>query len=86
MRVIEIKDVRRKDIPLYYRREFSCSAVLELLHARTEKPVEFIIEQKPSGGYDVSVTVLEEIDYPLVPIVSTLKTFILDLDKKGSLP
>lgn len=86
MRIVEILDVTRKDLPIFYRREYQGSAVIEMQHRAQAKKVEFVIEHQPSGKLDIKVRLLEDIDYPLLPVVATLKDFILDLDKRGRLP
>jgi hypothetical protein len=86
MKVVEIKGLERKDLPIYYRREFCGQAVLELMDKTQEKRLEFVIEHKPMGGVDIHVSLLDPVDYPLLPIVKSLKTFILELDKRGNLP
>jgi hypothetical protein len=86
MNVLEIKNVTRKDIPLYYRREFFGSVVFEYLNSKNEKRIDFSLENTPFGRIDVKVNFLEDVDYPLVPIVQSLKEYILDMDKKGGLP
>ncbi len=86
MRIIEIKNILKKDIPLHYRNEFSGSIVYETINSKPEeKKVEFILERSASGKIDVNINLLEEIDYPLIPAIRTLKEYILDLDKKGKL-
>lgn len=86
MQVLEIKNLVRKDIPLYYRREFAGSVVFQYLNATSEKRIDFSLENNPFGHIDVKVTFLDEVDYPLVPIVKTVKEYILNMDKSGGLP
>lgn len=86
MQVLEIKNLTRKDIPLYYRREFFASVVFQYLNATSEKRIDFSLESNPFGHIDVKVTFLDEVDYPLLPIVKTVKEYILNMEKKGGLP
>jgi hypothetical protein len=86
MMVVELLNIHRKDIPLHYRREFTGDAVFELMNRRIQTPVEFVLERKPLGATEVRVHILEAIEYPLLPIIRDLKTFIIDLDAKGRLP
>lgn len=86
MKVLEIKNILKKDIPLYYRKEFSGDVILEFMNRQEAKKVEFIIEHMPTGKVEIEIRMLESIDYPVLPVVKNLKLYILDLEKKGILP
>jgi hypothetical protein len=86
MKIRHIKNIIRKDVPIYYRRLFSGIAEMELLHKPVERAIDFTIETKPTGQKHISVTMAETVDYPLVPIVRELKKIINDLDEGGELP
>lgn len=86
MRILEINNIIRKDVPIYYRRLYSGNAVIELINQPVEMPVEFQIEHKPTGKTDITITFPKKPDYPLVPLVKELKNFICALDSEGKLP
>lgn len=86
MRLIKLINVQRKETPLYYRKEYSAEAVLEFLEKSLGVAVEFVVEHRPVGGVDVRVTLLDELDYPLLPVVNTIKRHILELQEQGNLP
>jgi hypothetical protein len=86
MKVLEIKNMLRKEVPLYYRRDFTGTAVLEIPLKIVESPVEFTIETGPTGKKDIEITIRNTIDYPLIPLVKGLKEYISDLDQEGKLP
>ncbi|MFH2115348.1 MAG: hypothetical protein ABIJ86_12665 [Spirochaetota bacterium] len=86
MKVVDISNIQRKENLLYYRREYCGEAVLELLADTLVAPIDFVLEQLPMGGYSVHVSLVDAIDYPLVPLVAELKAFIAELDLKGVLP
>ena len=86
MRIAEIKNIVRKDVPIYYRRLYSGLAVLELINNLVEVPLDFQIEQKPTGHIEIGITLSQKVDYPLVPLQKELKKFIGDLDSDGKLP
>jgi hypothetical protein len=86
MKIVSIKDIIRKDVPIYYRRLFSGIAVLELLKDPVERRIDFSIETKPTGVKDISVSFIEPVDYPLIPLSRELKKFIDHLDVTGGLP
>ena len=85
MKVEEIRDIERKDVPIYYRRVYTGTAVLEILEKRYERRIEFSIETKPTGAKEVVVNLLEELDYPLVPLLKELRESIGALDRSGVL-
>jgi hypothetical protein len=86
MKVISIKDMIRKDVPIYYRKLYTGVAVLELVKGQEEHRIDFAIEYKPTGQAEISVNFIEKIDYPLVPLTKELKTYIAGLDSSGGLP
>jgi hypothetical protein len=85
MRVVELRDVASKESPLHYMREFNATAILESAGMRSELPLSFTVERRPVGGPDISVRFIEEPDWPLVPLLRSVKDMVLDLDKKGKL-
>jgi hypothetical protein len=86
MRIVEIKEIIRKDVPIYYRRLYSSVLVIELMNKIIERKIDFSIETKPTGQKDVLVTIAEPVDYPLVPLLKELKKFINEIDSNGQLP
>ncbi|OHE63822.1 MAG: hypothetical protein A2Z99_06045 [Treponema sp. GWB1_62_6] len=86
MKVVAVKDITRKDVPIYYRRVFTATAVLEILNEHLTRNIEFIIETKPTGAREVTVNLLELLEYPLVPVLRELRESITAMDKNGALP
>ena len=86
MKIIEIKDMIRKEFPIYYRRFYTGIIVMELVNKLVEIPIDFQIEHKPTGQTEIALTLGQTVDYPLVPLVKELKTFIGNLDSGGKLP
>jgi hypothetical protein len=86
MKVVTVKDIVRKDVPIYYRRLYTGVAVLELVKDPADHRIDFAIEQKPTGQKDITITFLDKVDYPLVPVTKELKKFIDNLDVSGGLP
>ena len=86
MKINEIKDLKRKDFPIYYRRFYSGIVDMELVNTVVSVPLEFQIEHKPTGATEISITLSQKIDYPLVPLLKELKKFIGSLDQDGKLP
>jgi hypothetical protein len=86
MKIKQIKNILRKDVPIYYRRLFVGTLEIELLGKHLERNIDFTIETMPTGLNKVSVTIAEPLDYPLVPLMRELKQFIVNLDENGALP
>jgi hypothetical protein len=86
MKVLDIKEIIRKDVPIYYRRLFSGIAVIELVNKPAEYHIDFSIETKPTGQKEISVTFADFVDYPLVPLLKELRQFVNKLDGDGGLP
>ncbi|MDR1574775.1 MAG: hypothetical protein LBS37_02110 [Treponema sp.] len=86
MKIIAIKDIVRKDVPIYYRKLFTGVAVLELVKGPKDYRIDFAIEYKPTGQKDISVTFLDDMDYPLLPLSKILKKYIDGMESGGTLP
>ncbi|MCL2800886.1 MAG: hypothetical protein FWD28_03925 [Treponema sp.] len=86
MKVITIKDMIRKDVPIYYRLLFTGVAVIEINDVNRDFRIDFSIEIKPTGQRDINVSFIDTIDYPLIPVVRELKAIIQELDSNDGLP
>jgi hypothetical protein len=86
MKVNSIKDMIRKDIPIYYRKLYTGVAVIEMNKGPEDYRIDFSIEYKPTGQKDIAVTFIDKIDYPLIPLTRELKKLINDLETAGALP
>ena len=86
MKIIEIKNIVRKDVPIYYRRLYSSLVLMELVNKQIEVDMDFQIEHKPTGSTEISITSMGTIDYPLVPLQKELKRYIGELDTNRQLP
>ena len=87
MKIVELINLDKKDIPLHYRNEYSGTAVFKTkTDDRIEKKVEFVLERLATGEKEIEINFLDDIEYPLLPLTNELKQHILELDKKGKLP
>ena len=86
MDVLEIKNLYREETGLYYRRNFTGLAVIELPIKTIEMPLDFIIEVGPMGNKNFDIELKDNIDYPLLPVMKKLNERIELLDKEGKLP
>ncbi|MFP4330087.1 MAG: hypothetical protein ACOC28_01740 [Alkalispirochaetaceae bacterium] len=87
MEVLSIDDIERKALAVSYRRAYHGTAVLKVgQNPKNSKRIEFTLEQSPMGTHEVHVSFLEDADFPLVPAIRALKSYIEALHAEGSLP
>ncbi len=86
MKVVELKQIVRKEHPLYYLRSFSAIATIDLYHKYTDRRVEFSIEINPYGKKEINVQLIEPVEYPIIPVIKALRHTIAELDDHGGLP
>lgn len=86
MKLSQIANIVKKEIPLHYRNEYTANAVFDLSEGKTlSRRIEFVVEMSPIGSKDIRINFVDPIDYPLVPVLKSLKEEISQLDRKGSL-
>lgn len=88
MKVLELNQVLTDDNFIYYRRNYTAVAKLQMLANSVDVKISFTIETGPLGDKIIYVDLdpKTDIDYPLIPVKSALKTFILKEDDEGKLP
>ncbi|MDR2482228.1 MAG: hypothetical protein LBD08_01185 [Treponema sp.] len=86
MKVIQIKDIIRKDVPIYYRMFYSGVLVLDLMNTTVERQLDFTVETMPTGVKAITAALAQPVDYPLVPLIKEIKKHINDLSDRGKLP
>jgi len=86
MKIITLKDMIRKDVPIYYRKLYTSVAVIELNGKQNDYRIDFSIEFKPTGQKEITVNFIDKVEYPLIPLIKELKQYINDLDSADGLP
>lgn len=86
MKALELRNLSRKDDTIHYRREYSGLAVLEASGQRNELRLVFTVESRALGEPDIQVTLGDPPAWPLLPVISSIKRLVLELDKSGKLP
>jgi len=86
VKVIAIKNVERKGVPIYYRLVYTGVAEIEIANDTKDYRVEFIIEIMPTGESKVSVSMQDDIHYPLLPVMGMLKEVIGKMHSNGEFP
>jgi len=79
-------DITRKENFIYYRREFHARAVYQFPEGDKIGMIEFTIETEPTGKKDISVRLVDPVDYPLLPVITALKEAIREADREGAFP
>lgn len=85
MEILEIKDIEREPGHIYYRRTYKGTAVISLPTTVANAPVKFTVEMEPMGNKKIELDINQSVEYPLLPLRTALKKFILDMDEKDML-
>ena len=87
MVIHEVHDIKRRNPLIAYRREYHARASISY---HNQPPgsyaIEFSLELSPLGTSTIRVKLLDNLDYPALPVLGALKEYIHQLDKAGSLP
>lgn len=77
-------EIKKKDTLIYYRNEYTGRASFALIgDKRASVNFSSTVEIKPTGERDIIVELLDRIDYPVIPIIKSLKSEILSIEKEG---
>jgi hypothetical protein len=83
MQVLELKDIVKKDMAIDYRRVYTATAVLDFSGPPVEVRVELALEHTPLSDVKIGVTLLDDLDYPVLPVVKEIKAAARVLQQKG---
>jgi len=86
MRIVALRNLVRKDVPIYYRRLFSGILEIELINKTVESHINFTVETKPTGINEVTINEMGDVEYPLLPLRKAVINHISLLDETGGLP
>lgn len=87
MLVQDIHNIRKKHMLISYRREYQADAMISLNgDLARDFRIEFSLEMTPLGSSIVRVRFLDDIEYPLVPIMQELKETVTRMETAGTLP
>jgi hypothetical protein len=86
MKVVELRELCRRESPVHYIKELTAVAVLEWNGRQTESEVSITLEHKPIGSPDVHVHLLDSIDWPALPVIHAIKDHVIQLERDGRLP
>lgn len=86
MKILEFKDLKRSEGYIYYRRDFSGIAVVQIPGKTLDVKVSFNIEMSPFGTKTIEINIEDKINYPVLPVKKALTDYILTEDNQGKLP
>jgi hypothetical protein len=86
MRVVELRDLNRRESPVHYIKELTAVAVIEWNQRQSESDVAITLEHKPMGPPDVHVHLLDSVDWPALSVIHAIKDYVADLERSGRLP
>ncbi|MBO5137198.1 MAG: hypothetical protein J6B81_01685 [Spirochaetaceae bacterium] len=87
MQIINLNNIKRTEGVIYYRRQYTAEAELQMPNRIESLAVNFTIETDPIGNklFEIDFDP-NTISYPLLPLKKALKEFILIKDNNGELP
>ena len=87
MKLLDIKDINYIESPVLYFREYSGLALFETVDRESKEiRISFTLESQSIGLPLVNIKFTDNVDYPLLPLITPLKSHVMKLDKKGKLP
>ena len=86
MKVVELANLQREDVQIFYIRKYAATAVLDLTARTANVDIEFSIEMNSFGNKEFSLSIKSPIDYPLIPIRKSILEYITNLEMEGKLP
>ncbi|MBO4532612.1 MAG: hypothetical protein J5726_02835 [Treponema sp.] len=86
MRVVELQNLVREDVQIFYIRKYAATAVLDLTARTANVEIEFSIEMNSFGNKEISLSIKTQIDYPLIPIRKSIIEYLTNLEQEGKLP
>jgi len=87
MKLLDIKDIDYIESPVFYRREYTGLALFEMVDNKSKEiRINFTLESQSIGPPLVNVEFTDNVDYPLLPLIRLLKSYVMKLDQSGELP
>jgi hypothetical protein len=86
MKVVELRDLNRRESPVHYIRELTAVAVLEWGQRQSESDISITLEHKPLGPPEVRVHLLDAVEWPALPVIRAIRDYVADLERNGRLP
>ena len=86
MNIIELRDVRRENEHIHYRKRYS-AVLVYTTDGQTEHlaNIVFVFEYNALGGKNLIIQFKDPINYPLLPAKKKLEEYLWNLFDKGEL-
>ncbi len=87
MKLLDINDVAYIESPVLYFREYTGLALFKMADKKSKEiRIKFTLESQSMGPPLVNIEFTDSVDYPLMPLIRSLKSQVMKLDKNGGLP
>jgi hypothetical protein len=86
MKVVELRDICKRESPVHYIKELTAVAVIEWNQMQSESDISITLEHKPLGLPEVRVHLLDAIEVPTIPVIQAIKDYVVALERAGRLP
>lgn len=86
MKIVELKDLQREEGQIFYIRKYTGTVSVELPTNIESLKIKFTIEIDPLSNKKVDLELLNQINYPVLPLKKSITEFILNEDSEGRLP
>lgn len=79
MVVSKLVEIERKESHIYYMQDFTATAVYSIVGKEKKGRITFSIEHKPTGEMVITLNIVDDVDYPLLPVIIDLKKMIKNM-------
>ncbi len=86
MKVVELRELYRRESPVHYIKELTAVAVLEWNERQSESDVAITLEHRPMGPPEVRVHLLDPVEWPTLPVIHAIRDYVTEMEKTGRLP
>ena len=87
MKILGLEAIEKKDDYIYYIHHYNAIAKIQIMANVISFPVSFTVEMNPLGICTVDLDPLpKDLDYPVLPMTKTLKSYIDVMARDGTLP
>ncbi len=86
MKVVELRELYRRESPVPYIKELTAVAVLEWNERQSESDVAITLEHRPMGPPEVRVHLLDTVEWPTLPVIHAIRDYVTEMEKTGRLP
>jgi hypothetical protein len=86
MKVLQLNNLQREEGQIFYLRKYTCNVDIELPTGIENTEIKFSIETSPLGTKNFELSILSNINYPLLSIRRAILEYLLVEEQEGRLP